>query len=145
MARDAARRTVLMPIHPEYAEAILSGHKRVEFRKVALLATVEKILIYATAPVSKLVGHCSVMSIESSAPHELWRRYGRVGQIAKAEFERYYSGRSKGVAIRLHSPARFSKPLPLAELSPALRPPQGYHYLSLDPRSLENQRSSGRG
>ena len=39
-----------MSIHPVYANAILTGDKKVEFRKRRLAADVTHVLVYATAP-----------------------------------------------------------------------------------------------
>ncbi len=41
----------LMSIHPQYANAIVEGTKRVEFRKRPLARNVTHVIVYATAPV----------------------------------------------------------------------------------------------
>ena len=59
MDTPAAGRVAVMSIHPRYAEAILSGQKRVEFRKRRLAPDVTTVLVYATQPVGVLVGRLS--------------------------------------------------------------------------------------
>jgi predicted transcriptional regulator len=44
-------------IKPYFADAILDGSKTVELRKVAPKRPVERVWIYATAPVMRIVGH----------------------------------------------------------------------------------------
>lgn len=41
---------MLLSINPEHVENILSGVKKIEFRKVRCKSDVNKIIIYATAP-----------------------------------------------------------------------------------------------
>ncbi|MDD8572078.1 ASCH domain-containing protein, partial [Escherichia coli] len=48
---------VLLSIKPEYAESILSGKKKYEFRKnIFRNKNVDTIVIYATMPVGKVIG-----------------------------------------------------------------------------------------
>lgn len=44
-------------IKPYFADAILDGSKTVELRKVAPKKPIERVWIYATAPVMRIVGH----------------------------------------------------------------------------------------
>ena len=52
-----------MSINPEYVEKILSGTKKYEFRKSKCKREVSEIIIYSTAPVSKVVGKVKVKNI----------------------------------------------------------------------------------
>lgn len=47
----------LFSIRPHFATAILDGSKTVELRTVAPRKTIERIWIYATAPVQQIVGY----------------------------------------------------------------------------------------
>jgi predicted transcriptional regulator len=71
MAQDLPE-VALLSIRPEYAEAILNGTKRVEFRRTRFSRDVSFIVIYATQPVGKVVGWFEVDGIETSTPGE-WR------------------------------------------------------------------------
>ena len=46
----------ILSIHPEYAYKILSGEKTHELRKVLFKKPVTHVLVYATAPISKVIG-----------------------------------------------------------------------------------------
>ena len=85
-----------MSIHPGYAEAILSGRKRAEFRKRPLAEDVRTVLIYATAPVSAIVGWFTVRGTLKAAPEDIWRQLHSVGEICWHDFTNYYSGRQFG-------------------------------------------------
>jgi len=48
---------VLLSIKPEYAEKILNGEKKYEFRKVLPKnKSITKVIIYATMPIGKVIG-----------------------------------------------------------------------------------------
>lgn len=49
VAESASGRIALISIHPQFAEAIVGGNKRVEFRKTALRSDVNHALIYSTS------------------------------------------------------------------------------------------------
>lgn len=49
-------RTIILAIKPKYANMILNGEKTIEFRRKFPKAPLEKVLIYASAPISKIIG-----------------------------------------------------------------------------------------
>ncbi|MEJ1229873.1 MAG: ASCH domain-containing protein [Galbitalea sp.] len=93
MASQSGSRVAIMAIHPEYADAIIAGDKKVEFRKRPFAQRVDKVLIYATSPVQKVVGEFGIEETVVAHPDELWKTYGDVGQIDQPDFDRYYEGR----------------------------------------------------
>jgi len=121
---------VLLSIHPEYADAILNGTKRVEFRKPPFPRDVTHVVIYATAPVRKVVGWFVVGGTEERSPKELWKKYSSVGGIARSDFGSYYEGRAHAVAIHVVAPKKLRKGLPLSALGRRLVPPQNFRYLT---------------
>ena len=48
---------ILLSINPNHVENILNGTKRYEFRKKVCKRHVDKILIYSTTPIMKVVGN----------------------------------------------------------------------------------------
>ena len=49
----------------------LPGRKRFEYRKAVFKQPVEKVLIYASAPVSKIVGEFEIADVVSGEPAEV--------------------------------------------------------------------------
>jgi predicted transcriptional regulator len=122
----------LISIHPKYAQAIIHGHKRVEFRKGRFARAVSHVVIYATAPVSKVVGLFVVRGIHQSSVGQLWRSYRTCGGILRRAFFSYYYEKTTGVAIEIGNVHKFSRPLPLSRFSDVLSPPQNYIYIERD-------------
>lgn len=121
-----------MSIHPRYADEIMSGTKRVEFRKRPVGDDVTHVMIYATAPVSAVIGAFSVAGQETMEPESLWTRFHTVAGITKWRFLDYFNGRATGTGIMVNEVLRPDAPLSLSHDLGVTRPPQSYQYLSVD-------------
>ena len=130
MAGRTDRSVALLSIHPSHAEAILDGRKTVEFRRSSFPAAARFVVIYATAPVRRIIGWFEVEGIERGSPAALWRRHRDSGGIDDATFKRYFDACETGAAIQVQRATRLDEPVVLTEVSPDLRhPPQSFRYL----------------
>jgi predicted transcriptional regulator len=121
-----------MAIHPQYAEAILDGSKQVEFRKRPLAADVTTVVIYATAPVRRLVGEFQVKDTLSGSPADLWTSVGDLGAIDAVSYRSYYEGTNIATGLVIGGTRRYRKRLALDDLDPEPAIPQSFSYLSAD-------------
>ena len=135
MVTQENRNVALMSINPQYASLILTGEKRVEFRKRRINPRVSHIVIYATSPVKKIIGYFKVKKIEEESPTKLWKRYREIGGIDATIFKKYYSNCIQGVAIEVGKVYSFGDPLPISVLGKSYSPPQSFSYL--DSTALE--------
>ncbi len=94
---------VLMSIKPEFVNRILTGEKQYEFRKSIFKENVERIYIYSSYPVKKIVGYFEVDEIIHKSPEELWNSYSEVSGISKKDFFEYFKDREKGYAIKINN------------------------------------------
>uniref|UniRef100_UPI003F5077C1 ASCH domain-containing protein n=1 Tax=Caballeronia sp. LjRoot34 TaxID=3342325 RepID=UPI003F5077C1 len=100
---------------PEYADRILSGEKKFEFRKsIFKNDLVKTVVIYATMPVGKVVGEFEIEEVLSERPSQLWEATKAYAGITKVFFEQYFHGRDTGYAIRVKTVKRYRRPLDLA-------------------------------
>lgn len=131
--------TLLLSIHPKFADGILSGIKRVELRRrMPRIGSQDTVIVYETVPTKAVVGFFVVESVERLPLSQLWRKVRNVAGVTRTEFFDYFNGLTEGVAIFVGDVERFSQPLPLAELRvlwPDFHPPQGFRYL--DDEALE--------
>lgn len=118
-----------MSIHPEFAEAILAGTKQVEFRKRPIAGDVTHVVVYATAPVSAIVGAFTVRAQETADPETLWLRFAHVAGIGRLGFFDYFADHRDGVGIRVGEVLTLDAPMALAEGAGVCRPPQSFQYL----------------
>lgn len=132
-----------MSIQPQFAEAILNGTKRVEFRKRRLAHDVTTVLMYATLPVGRVVGVFEVAGYDVASPSVLWERHKAHAGIARSRYRDYYRGWSTAVGILVRDVRALSRPVALSELHPALAAPQSFVYLALHPGCTESSSGSG--
>lgn len=125
---DNSTGMVLMSIHPQYVDLINSGAKKIEFRKTKFLRPINKVVIYSTTPVSKIVGYFDVDTIVSSTPALLWEEYNCVGGITEKDFFDYYGSKIEAIGIKIKNAIQFNKKIDISALN--LTPPQSYKYLS---------------
>ena len=118
----------LLSIRPPFAEAILRGEKRYEFRRTMFARQVDVILMYVTAPVQRVVAEFDVASIISEPLSELWHHTREYAGINEDLFYGYFDGVDRGHAIAIGEVRVYDSPFcPVEHLG--LRPPQSFVYL----------------
>lgn len=118
---------ILLPIKPEFVARILSGEKKVEYRK-KVVADVEYILIYATVTVQKVVAEFKVEKILCSSPDELWMETKNVGGINEKDYFDYFRGCEKAYAYVISHLKIYDNPLDLSNFG-IKRAPQNFQYI----------------
>lgn len=129
MGKPTSGRVALMSIHPVYANAILAGTKRVEFRKRRLADDVSHVIVYATAPTSAVVGVFEVAGQITLSPSTIWKRFRTVAGISKAGYEAYFEGYTSATGIEVGNFWGFTNPLHLYDDLGIRRPPQSFQYV----------------
>jgi len=128
-SRERVGRVAIMSIHPQYAQKILAGTKRVEFRKRPIADDVTHVIVYATAPISAVVGAFEVEAQHTLNPRTLWKRFKEVAGIGWTDYIAYYSGRTAGTGIAVGEVLTPDEPLCLREKLGLTHPPQSFQYL----------------
>lgn len=105
---------ILLSINPKHVENIMAGTKQYEFRKIQCKEKVDKIIIYATSPVMKVVGEADVMDIIVNNPETVWKTTANYAGITKRFFDDYYRNRDKAVAFKLGNVKQYKKPKDLS-------------------------------
>ncbi|MBJ6707862.1 ASCH domain-containing protein, partial [Campylobacter upsaliensis] len=80
----------LLSIKPEFAEAIFSGKKKFEYRKVIFKEKVKYIQVYVTKPVGKIIGEFEVEEIVKDDPVKVWKKTGKHSGIKKSFYMQYF-------------------------------------------------------
>jgi predicted transcriptional regulator len=130
MAGVASVRVVLLPVKPKFAQAIMDGRKKVEYRKAQFPDLVTNVVVYASSPTQRILGYFNVHEVVRDSPDRIWRRYGEFGCIPRHEYASYYNGAVRAVALIIGSVCVLPRPLPLSTLGIGQRAPQSYAYLS---------------
>lgn len=126
----SATSTVLLSLHPRHAEKIVSGEKRLEFRRVWAKSPVSTVVIYATAPVQRIVAVADVSEVHQGSPSRLWRLAKHIGGgLPRREIYAYFKGRKTGYAVELAHVRQCDPALDPSQFIDNFRPPQSFQYL----------------
>lgn len=119
---------MLLSINPEHVENILNGTKQYEFRKVRCRSDVDKILIYSTSPVMKVVAEVEVLEVLEDDLDSIWELTAEFSGISRPYFDTYYNGKDKAVAYHLGKVNKYQKPKKLLDLGIHFAP-QSFVYI----------------
>lgn len=120
--------SILLSINPSHVENILKGTKRYEFRKKACKRHVDKILIYSTTPIMKVVGEAEVEDILIDEPEAIWKKTEKKSGIDKSFFDKYYENREQAVAYKLKNVIAYQNPKELKDYGISCAP-QSFQYV----------------
>ena len=119
---------ILLSINPIHVENIMNGTKRYEFRKKACKKHVDKIFIYSTTPVMKVVGEAEVEAVLIDQPEIIWKKTQSKSGIDKTFFDQYYENRDQAVAYKLKNVKKYEKPHELMDYG-INSAPQSFQYV----------------
>jgi type I restriction enzyme S subunit len=123
---------VLLSVKPKYAEEIISGRKKYEFRKsIFKRENIEKMYIYSSSPVKKIIAIVDIDGILSDSPKELWEQCHEDAGISEHEFFSYFKNSDTGYAIKISNVKEFPTPIDPYFADKDFRPPQSFYYLSM--------------
>lgn len=123
-------RVALISIHPCFVEKILSGEKRLEFRRSWAVESVDVLLIYSTSPVQKIVASAKIVSVTKATPTALWElAKEKGGGVTRQIIYDYFKGKQSGYAIEMDSVIKFKNPIDPKKMLNNFFAPQSFRYL----------------
>lgn len=122
---------VIMSIKPQYADRILNGTKKFEFRKSIpkRISEIGKVLIYSTFPIQRVIGYFTVKKVYKMNPLELWLHTWKQAGIEINDFQQYFQDKEFGYAIEVDKVTIYQKPLLFKEIDATSRIPQSFKYI----------------
>ena len=123
----------IMSIRPNFCKLIFDGQKRYEYRKrVFRRLDVDKVYIYASKPISKVVGYFTIKRIICESPSMVWDMTHKQGGITKKQFNDYFKGNKIAHAIEIDEVVKFDTPIDPKEVIKNFTAPQNYMYVDND-------------
>ncbi|MDD2447960.1 MAG: ASCH domain-containing protein [Tissierellia bacterium] len=120
--------TILLSIHPKYVEKIIKGEKKFEFRRVITKKRPDKIIIYSTSPVCKVIGEAEVDNIIIDDPKNVWNQTKKFSGIEKELYVEYFADKEIAVAYKLKNVIKYDEPIELKEFG-IKSAPQSFVYI----------------
>lgn len=118
---------IIVSINPRHVNNIINGSKRYEYRTRIASKDVNKLLIYETAPIKKVVAEVEIIEVLSLDPKTLWEETKDYSGISKEFFDEYFKNRSAAYAYKLGKVKVYDEPKSLIEFG--LRTaPQSFAY-----------------
>jgi predicted transcriptional regulator len=134
--KNTMRRYVLISILPKWADQILSGTKKWEYRRVAINAEKgSKLILYASGKLHAIVGEATIEKVLIEPVDLLIQHTVKEVPETPDELKKAFAGKKVGCAIKVKDPIKYSTPLSLKAIRkeiPNFRPPQSFYYVSND-------------
>ena len=125
---------ILISLTPRHAANIFAGSKTVELRRRTMrIESGTTAWIYVKLPIGAIIGHVKVKAVHELSPATIWRRFGTVSGLSKAELFDYFEGITKGVVLELGPSQQLQNTLSLKTLravSSNFQPPQFFTHLA---------------
>ncbi|MBI3573671.1 ASCH domain-containing protein [Candidatus Kaiserbacteria bacterium] len=90
-----------VPIKPIYAEKIISGIKRYEFRRNSIRNNLGHIIIYASSPIKKIIGVAEVRGVAGLSPSAAWESGRHAAGISRRDYRQYFQGKKRAYVIQI--------------------------------------------
>ena len=120
--------TIILSINPEFVQKIFSGEKKFEFRTLLPKKSIKKVIIYATYPISKVVGEFDVAKVLEMEPQKLWDLTCDKSGMEKQYFDNYFMSREFAYAFEIKSFIIYEREKDISCFG-FNRPPQSFCYL----------------
>jgi len=121
---------VLLSVKPMYAEAIVLGRKKYEVRRsIFKRRDIDRVYIYSTSPVNKIIGSFEVGEIFEDSPQKIWDVCYKHVWMSKSDFFRYFEGSPKAFAIKIINAYSFASLIDPYSVIYDFRPPQSFCYI----------------
>lgn len=120
---------VLLSIKPEFVEKIFAGTKKYEFRKSLFKKyDIKYIVIYASAPVKRVVGEFEIDDILSDDVNIIWERTKKHSGITKTFYNSYFKRKKIANAIQIGHLTKYEIPKTLSDYN-IPQAPQSFCYI----------------
>ncbi len=116
----------ILSIKPQFVEEIVAGKKKFEYRKSVFKQPVEKVYVYASAPISKVIGEFQPVDVVTGTPKDVWKETQKLSGITKQFFDEYYKGRKTAYAIVIQNFVKYESQVILPK---GMHAPQSYCYV----------------
>lgn len=122
-------KSILISIKPEYVEKIFNGTKKYEYRTKICKEKIDKLIIYSTSPVMKVVGEVEVLDKLEDTRDRLWEKTNDYSGIeSKKDFDNYFKHPDKAYCYALGKVTKYKMPKNLQDYG-VKAAPQSFIYI----------------
>lgn len=123
---------ILISIRPNFCHLIFDGMKIYEYRKkIFAHSDVDKVYIYATKPICKIIGCFTIDTIITATPSKVWSLTHEHGGITKKQFNDYFKGCNVAHAIKIKNLVKLDTPINPKDVIKGFTAPQNFIYVEI--------------
>lgn len=123
-------KVALISIRPHFVDKILSGEKKLEFRRSWAAQPVDVLVIYSSAPIQRIVAMVNIVSVTKGSPTALWSlAKEKGGGVTRQLIYDYFAGKKTGFAIEMAEVLKFEHPIDPKKVFKSFLAPQSFRYL----------------
>ena len=124
---------VILSIRPTFCKMIFSGQKKYEYRKrVFTRSDVDKVYVYATKPICRIVGYFTIDEVIDDKKNDLWEKTHKDGGISKEYFDAYFKNSDTAYAIKIGQVVKLDTPIDPKSVIKDFHAPQNFMYVNYD-------------
>ncbi len=127
----------ILSIKPQFVEEIIAGRKKYEFRKKVFKKHVQKIYIYASSPVCRIIGEFELGDILEGQPNRIWTLTNKMSGISEEYFKAYFCNKDIAYALEIKAFKSYEEPINPYSIFGKFTPPQSFCYVSKDFMNME--------
>ena len=109
------KKSIVISINPEHVENIIKGKKKYEYRTKVAKKDINKVIIYETFPVKKIVAEAMIEEIITLPKDELWNKTKNKSGITKEFYDIYFYGKEIACAYKLGKVKVYREPKELED------------------------------
>ncbi len=123
------KKSIIISINPEHVRNIINGTKKFEYRTKAAKSDINKLIIYETTPIKKVVAEVEIIDVIMLSPNELWEETKDFSGITKSFFDQYFNNRKVAYAYKLGKIKVYEQPMELHDFG-LKAAPQSFAYVN---------------
>ena len=124
---------VILSIRPNFCKLIFSGQKMYEYRKRVFNRTdIDRVYIYASKPISKIVGYFTIAAMIEDNLTEIWDITHKSSGISKEYYDAYFKNCDMAHAIKIGEVVKLDNPIDPKEVIKDFHAPQNFMYVDMD-------------
>lgn len=121
-----------MPIKPIYADKIIAGEKKFEFRRTKINEGLSYIIIYSSSPIKKIIAIGTVNKVAEASVGKTWILTRHLAGLAKHQFLTYFEGKKTAWSIELQDVLPLQHQLTVSTVARSFHIPQSFRYVDID-------------
>lgn len=121
-------KAIMISLEKSLIETIINDEKEVIFLKRLPVKPVERVLIYSTKPIGKVIGEFDLKSTQRLSKTKAWNTYGSRSIFKRKEFDKYFESSKDVKLLEISGFILYRKPKSLENYK-MIKGPSGFTYL----------------